>query len=200
MSEQVNPFGDVGSKIDQYKYPLILCFLGVVLILGGLFSSNIFQKSENYPAKSVMGSSNAQITTLKVDVSGAINKPGVYTFKMGDRIEDAIREAGGFREDVNKIYITKTLNLSQKLSDGMKLYLPYDGDIYTSLSNDINSNSKIGINSGSSSQLESLPGVGPVTAQKIIQNRPYNKIEDLVNKKVVGTAVYTKIKDLIEVY
>ena len=59
---------------------------------------------------------------------------------------------------------------------------------------------QVNINTASQSDLESLPGIGPVTASKIISDRPYQIVEDLVNKKAVSKAVFEKIKDQIVVY
>ena len=58
----------------------------------------------------------------------------------------------------------------------------------------------VNINTASETELDALPGVGPVTAQKIISNRPYQKIDDLVSKKAVGASVFSKIKDQISIY
>ena len=64
----------------------------------------------------------------------------------------------------------------------------------------INSSSLVDINTGSQSQLEALPGIGPVTASKIIAGRPYNSVDELLSKKIVGSKVFNQIKDKITVY
>lgn len=62
------------------------------------------------------------------------------------------------------------------------------------------SSGTININQASESELDALPGIGPVTAQKIISNRPYQSVEDLLNKKAVGASEFAKIKDQMSVY
>ena len=61
-------------------------------------------------------------------------------------------------------------------------------------------NAKVNINIATLAQLEELPGIGPVTASKIISDRPYQTVDDLLNKKIVGKAIFEKIKDLISLY
>ena len=203
MSEQ---FKEV---LDKYKFPIIFSFVGVILIIGGIFSSNLNPSNSKYKSASQLTklaatkSLNpvAKNSELKVDISGAISNPGVHILPPDARIEDAIKSAGGFSASASANYISKSLNLSQKLSDGQKIYIPFEGE-----SGPVQSGGGevagaqtniIGINSGSESQLDSLPGIGPVTAKKIISNRPYQTLDDLVTKKAVGKALFEKIKDLI---
>lgn len=186
---------------SKYKWPILLCLVGIVLILGGLFLSRPQPTSKSeVTSKSYL---NPQTSQLKIDISGAITSPGVYEAKEGDRIVDAINLAGGLSPEANLELISKSLNLSIKLVDGLKIYIPYKSDTQvagvsqnTSV-DDNTSRSAISINSSSQKDLESLPGIGPVTAVKIIDNRPYQSVEDLLNKKVIGRSVYDKIKGQI---
>jgi competence protein ComEA len=104
------------------------------------------------------------------------------------------------------------MNMAVKVSDGMKLYFPFVGESgvlgATSLPGSGSSGESgksgksggvININSASESQLDSLPGVGAVTAGKIVSSRPYASVEELKSKKIVGASVYDKIKDLVTV-
>lgn len=191
--ENILPF------LEKYKLPLALSFLGLVLITGGIFVTGI-SKPKEYPKESLVEGSK----TVSVDVSGAVKAAGVYKLNDGSRIEDAINAAGGFSQDSDTEYISKYINLAQKLVDGTKIYIPAVGEsISASQINQVagtNTSAKININTAAQSELESLAGVGPVTASKIISNRPYQKIEELIDKKVVGKAVFEKIKDSIVVY
>jgi competence protein ComEA len=197
----------VNEILDKYKLPLLLGLVGGVLVLGGLYSNfthNSFFKSDtqNFPKESIVSSQNAS-NGIKVDVSGAVKTPGVYSFSSDSRIEDAIKRSGGFLENADKEYISKKLNLSQKLADGLKIYIPFNGEQFTgtiALANAAGAatGGLIGINSSDQKLLESLPGVGAVTAQKIISGRPYATLEDLKYKKVVTSSVFEKIKDQID--
>ncbi|MDZ4209575.1 MAG: ComEA family DNA-binding protein [Candidatus Curtissbacteria bacterium] len=115
------------------------------------------------------------------------------------RVDDAIKAAGGLSPDADSTRI----NLAAKVSDGQKLYIQRVGEsVSQSVSGSVGqvageSVSQININTASESELDKLPGIGPVTAQKIIASRPYSSPEELLSKKVVSSSVYEKIKDLI---
>lgn len=141
---------------------------------------------------------------LVVHVTGAVPRPGVYALPKGTRVQDAISAAGGFLADAEK----EGINLARLLDDGEQLEIPYmEGfspviptpveEIVTSTTDLIN------INTASSIELESLPGIGPKTAQKIIeyreQNGPFISTEDIVNVSGIGPVTYERIKDLITV-
>ncbi|MBI2011678.1 SLBB domain-containing protein [Candidatus Daviesbacteria bacterium] len=185
----------INNFLNDYKLALILCFLGLVLILGGILSSGLLAKLQ----KPLENKPFVQ-TTIKVDVAGAINKPGVYSLKSGDRIQDLIGMAGGFLENADPLYISKNLNLSAKLVDGQKIYIPFKGEKTATTPEvvGVSNTSLIGINGASKSKLEELPAVGPATASKIMNGRPYADISELISKKIVSRSVYEKIKDLID--
>lgn len=197
----------LNEKLNEFKIPLGLLLLGGVLLVGGFFSSNVASKKEepgDFPKESLV--SESQLNDVKVDVAGAVNSPGVFTLSKESRIEDAVRLAGGFNANVDKKFVAAKLNLSQKVVDGQKIYIPFEGDP-TSLGfagqapqqvAGVSSMGKIGVNSADQSLLETLPGVGEVTAKKIIENRPYNSIEELLSKKAVSKGLYSKILGLVD--
>ncbi len=158
-----------------------------------------------------------------VDVAGAVKHPGIYKLKFGDRVADAVSLAGGFSPKADKAYINRQLNLAQKLKDEAKIYIPFkgEGDVVgvvsgaslsqASLKNNwveagnplsglnLNSSevvpaSKVSLNQASKEDLESLSGIGPVRAEKIIQARPFQSLDELVTKKLVPSSVFNKIK------
>lgn len=183
--------------ISQYKIPLILGLVGVVLVAGSFISSNLSkpQSAADFPKESIV---DVNLSQIKVDIGGAVKNPGVYSFSRGERVEDVIAKAGGFAGNANSEYISKSLNLSQKISDGQKIYIPFEGESGLSQVAGMGVPGKIGINSASSSQLEELPGVGPATAAKIIGARPYQSLEELLAKKALSKSVYEKVKDLVD--
>lgn len=189
----------VNEILKNYRTPILLSLLGGVLIIGGAFSSsnNVKSKSSFTPTAGPKQTYQGQI---KVDVAGAIKNPAVYSLSADSRVEDAVKLAGGFSDSANDDFISKTLNLSQKLTDGEKLYIPYQGENTGGVSQSGGTvGAKLDVNSASEADLDNLPGVGPATAQKIIQGRPYSVVDDLINKKIVTKSIYDKIKDLIEV-
>ena len=189
----------VNELLKNYRTPILLSLLGGVLILGGMFSSSSGAKTKTTYAVSSSAKPVYQ-GPIKVDVAGAVENPAVYNLSSDARVEDAIKLAGGFSDNANADFISKTLNLSQKLTDGEKLYIPFQGE---SVGGVVGSGGAVGakldVNSASEADLDNLPGVGPATAQKIIQGRPYSVVDDLINKKSVTKSIYDKIKDLIEV-
>lgn len=201
------------EKISEFKIPIALSLLGLVLIIGGVVSSGIgnhpsASSGRDFPKESLVQAQKS----ISIDVSGAVNVPGVYKLNDGDRIEEAIKAAGGFSDGTtagkaNMEYISKNLNLAQKLTDGTKIYVPFEGSTppngsadYGQVSGAAIITGKININTALQSELETLSGIGPVTASKIISGRPYQEIGDLLGKKIVGKAVFEKIKDLVVVY
>ena len=201
----------LNQKLNQYKVPIGLFLVGGVLLIGGVFSSNLIQKPkspQSFPKESLV--KEVELTEVKVDVSGAVNNPAVYSLNKESRIEDAIKMAGGFSDKASKEYLSKHLNLSQKISDGLKIYIPFEGENLQSSAQDTaasvpavagvatSSGGKVGVNSANQASLEALPGIGAVTARKIIDGRPYGALEELLSKKVVSKAVYGKILELVD--
>jgi competence protein ComEA len=198
------------QTVSQYRLPLALGLIGLVLLAGGVISSGIISKTfKNNPliksTKQPIGD-NTQTSSLKVDVSGAVSKPGVYTLNSGARIEEALKMAGGVTEDADTTFLSKSINLAQKVSDGMKIYIPRSGESKTTasevagLSTSESQAELINVNSASATELDKLPGVGATVAQTIISKRPYSSIEELFTKKAVNKATYEKIKSLVSVY
>ena len=137
-----------------------------------------------------------------VYVSGEVNKAGLYTLQVGSRVNDAIQAAGGFTSNANTI----ALNLAEILEDGERITVPGMPSILETASRggEINIGGDwVDINNASLKELEELPGIGPVTAQKIIDyrevNGPFKKIEDILEVPGIGQATFMKIRDLITV-
>jgi len=157
-----------------------------------------------------------------VDISGAVSTPGVYCFPDGSSIIDAVKRANGFTQDAGFKYISMKMNLSAEMKDNSKVYIPFESDYNCNLlafslpkevvdiinapqesNEDVNNGDSandggcISINNATLQELETLNGVGPSTAQKIIDGRPYSKIEDLLNVSGIGEATLNKFKDRI---
>lgn len=192
--------------VDKFKIPLVLGLLGTLLIGIGLLWPKINPTKKDIVVESSgqksFGNSEKIGEKLLVDIAGAIAQPGVYQLEGGARIEDVIRLAGGFSIKADSNWIAKNLNLASKVVDGQKIYIQSLGETETSgssLSSYSNSD-KVNINFASAKELDTLPGVGQVTADKIISQRPYSSVDELLVKKVVGKSTFEKIKDLVSVY
>jgi len=130
---------------------------------------------------------------ITIDIEGAVEKPGVYTLPANSRIQNALIAAGGLSQTADRQQVSQNLNLAAVLTDGAKLYIPAVGEQMagsgagsTNASGNVQGASlkMVNINLASESDLDALPGVGQVTAQKIIDNRPYQSVQELLDKKV----------------
>lgn len=144
---------------------------------------------------------------LKAHICGEVNDPGVYEIEEGSRIMDLINIAGGHTEDA----CLDVLNLAQKVSDGQKVYVPSEGEVSEGsylenpdMDGNFSGDSRIiNINTATSSQLEGLPGIGPVTAGNIIGYRekygPFKNKEQLMDVSGIGPKKFEKVRELIDV-
>lgn len=209
FKERVLPF------VKEHFLALLIAFVGVVFLAYG-FASLYYERPVEEditfsPKETASDQEEKTRKTIVVDVSGAVKNPGVYSLPEKSRVQDAILEAGGLAATVDQQRVAQMLNLAAPLIDGAKLYIPVAGEQMTT-SGAVSGNSfeatavagastqLININTASHTELESLPGIGEVTAGKIIENRPYGTIEELLEKKAVGQATFEKIKDQVRVY
>lgn len=193
----------------------VLVGLGLSFFISGLFWKLLkyFPHSDSsikiIPAETQKhDAENIQITDIIIDVSGAVINPGIYQLKSDARMAQAIQQAGGLREDADLDYLSKNINLSQKLKDGVKVYIPTKDDQLTLLRQGNKGQASemagesarlININTASQLDLDSLWGVGESRAQEIIKNRPYSNIQELLDKKIIPSNVYERIKEEISV-
>ena len=175
---------------------LALLGLGVFLLKAGEYESVVTISSTG---DGISGIATAA-SEIWVDIEGEVIRPGVYRMTNGSRIEALIRTAGGFTERADELWVSKNINKAQLLLDGYKLYIPSVNEAITHVSKDNLQDNTISINSGTLAELESLPGIGPVTAKKIIDGRPYQNQEELIQRKIVGSKVWEQIKNLIRLW
>lgn len=188
---------------DKLRIIVVLLFFFGLLLLAFGVGTYFLRDSDSSEDIRIIGSedkSGESNNKIIVHVDGAVKSPGVYELDLGARVNDLISKAGGLTEDAN----SAQTNLAAKISDGQKIYIAKVGEVVSqsnvgSVAGDASSG-LINVNTASEAQLDTLPGIGPVTVQKIIASRPYSTQEELLSKKAVGSATYNKIKDLITVY
>ena len=177
-------------------------------ILFGLFvAALVWVVSRNPSGEAVTLRPAPTEKPIIVYITGAVPRPGVYALPQGARVQDGISAAGGFLAEAD----TELINLARPLGDGEKMDIPYiEGaspviptapvgeEIPSGPDTDL-----ININTAAQFELETLPGIGPTTAQKIIDyrndNGPFVAIEDIINVSGIGPVTFERIKDLITV-
>ena len=195
--------------LKKHWLPLSLGALGMIFFAYGLIGLFLTNKTDSddivFEANSAR-QNPSEVKSIFVDIEGAVVKPGLYKLPQGSRIQDAFVVAGGLSASADRNFVSKNINLAIKLSDGAKIYIPAKGEavggssVLSGSSQTGGGGDLVNINTGSQVQLEALPGIGPVTAQKIISGRPYGSVDELFNRKIVGSKVFGQIKDRTTVY
>ena len=145
---------------------------------------------------------------LVVHITGAVNKPGVYTLPPASRVGEAIDMAGGLSSNAD----SSLINLAQLVEDGEQIWVPYkiqeivvqdDVEIVSVQPTQSQLTNLININTATQTELESLSGIGPEYAKRIIQyrlkNGPFEKIEDIQDVKGIGPVTFEKIRSKITI-
>lgn len=152
-------------------------------------------------------------SVVVVEIVGAITRPGVYELPAGSRVGDLIDASGGYGPRVDTQRAARSLNLAAVLSDGDQIRVPSrdetDPDGASGSGGDdsgsgtTGASSLVDLNRASTTELDALPGIGPVTAGKIIAAReeaPFATIEDLRTRKLVGEKTFERLKSLVTVH
>jgi competence protein ComEA len=139
---------------------------------------------------------------IRVHVSGAVRQPDVYELPPGSIVKDAIEVAGGPASDAD----LDGVNLAVELRDQQQVYVPRQGEVapmVPAVSGGEISAGSVNINTATAAELEALSGVGPKTAQTIVEyreaNGPFKSIEDIMNVPGIGEGTFEKIRDEITV-
>ena len=200
---------DWEKLLEQYKIQIGIGLVGVVLLGLGIWL--ILLNKNDSPKIEILPAETASQRTIWVDLEGAVENPGIYELPDSSRLNDLLIKAGGLSAEADREWVAKNLNLADKLADGEKIYLPTNSEIshfgglgLTTSGQVAGTSAKvagsININTASMAQLDSLYGIGAARAQDIISGRPYQKIEDLVSRKIISQSIYDRIKDRITVY
>ena len=168
-------------------------------------SNNISDENDNQEKEKIK-IENINKKTITVFISGEVKNPGVVTIDAEKRLSDAVNELGGTTEnaDLNKV------NLAMKLKDESHYKIGDNLESYTNetfendIENDLNNkNNLININTASIQELDTLPGIGEATANKIVNYREekgkFNSIEEIKNVNGIGDKKYEELKTLISI-
>jgi competence protein ComEA len=147
---------------------------------------------------SAAGSASAPRSALVVDVVGAVARPGLYRLPHGARVADAVAHAGGLTRRAERTAV----NLAAPLADGQQVLVATRGEAAAGASTGSpGATTPVSLNSATPEQLDTLPGVGPVTAQKIVayraQHGPFTSVEALDAIPGIGPARIADLKGLV---
>jgi len=191
------------SRQDLLDY--IFLSLGFSLLLIGLVQHFGWDKKETSPL-TVIRNDSEEASTIWVDVGGAVEKPGVYQLPSDSRLNDLLVACGGPTRWASYSFVDRQLNRARFLEDGEKIYIPYigeEGGEKEEGGDVLARGEKVNINTASADKLQSLPGIGPSFAARIISYRQdyqgFGSIEEIKNVAGIGEKTFSKIKDLIVV-
>jgi len=189
--------------------------LGVAVLVGGFVALMGIIRTPAQPPIEVRAREPlpTPTVTLYIHIDGAVQRPGVYPLPGGTRVFEAIDAAGGKSDDAD----LRELNLAARVADGQKLVIPSKIEptevaeasapapsVAGANSAPANAASaRINVNTATQRILETLPGVGPVTANRIIEyrqaNGPFTRIEQLREARIVNASTFERIRNLIAV-
>ena len=174
--------------------------------------------TQNTNQNDILNITTAESEKIIVYIIGSVQNPGIVELNVDSRVSDAVKIAGGLLEDAD----VSKINLAYKLEDGQKITIPsindktdedssYEDYISNDPGNMISQNpssststsntQKVNINTATQTQLETLPGIGPSTASKIIsyrnENGKFKSIEDIKNVSGIGDSKFENIKENI---
>ena len=147
---------------------------------------------------------------LVIDVQGAVRRPGVVLLAPGARVADALAAAGGYSRQADLNAAAVSLNLAALLTDGAQVYVPIIGASAAGSGGSPpgtagagsggGGSTLVNVNTATPEELEALPGIGPVTVQKIVAGRaeqPFATLEEMVEREVIDRGQLEDIRDLV---
>lgn len=194
---------------EQRNKLLFIVMLAVLIVAGSFYS--FWQKSavpEKVSSSEALANNNSrqkeQVSEVFIYISGAVNKPGVFKASPGARVFDIVAMAGGLTSDAD----VAKINLAQSVKDGMHIHIENKLPVSNEHSNTAGAGkgkagNTVNINYADKSQLDTLPGVGPALAERIIEYRQTNgsfqDIDDLKNVPGIGASKFEKLKEKISI-
>ncbi len=212
----------VFNKSNLLSY-FVTLFVGIILGAGGATLSGRVQPADiviQPPAPTALPEPTATPGPLRVFVNGAVAAPAVYELAPDAILQQAIEQAGGFTAEAD----TAVVNLALPLQDGMQIYVPTLDETAEQVQAIISTPSvrtegieldladdtavtadgeTVNINTADVAQLDTLPGIGPSTAEKIVEyrdtNGPFATIDEIMSVSGIGPAKFEQIQSFITI-
>ena len=180
--------------LERYRW-LVIGVMAAPLLIGiGVLVDRQLQGPQ--PLEINLGETPSA-SEIQVYVAGAVNRPGVYFLSEGDRWIDAVEAAGGPAADAD----VEAINLARRLQDEDQVLVPRLGEQAVLGAAQAPQDELVNINSAPAAVLDSLPGIGEVFSQKIVDSRerdgPFSRIEELVERKLIPQSLFDQLRGLI---
>lgn len=210
MTLSRHPFAPAKSRVRLglgAAVVLVIVGLGIAVLVTALGSHGTTQSfaAGSDPSGSPVANgttakqAKASAATIFVHVIGAVERPGLFALRDGDRVVDAIAAAGGFTDSADQTQV----NLARFVSDGEQLAVPVVGAGPPVTAGAGAAGAKVNLNTADFTTLETLPRVGPAMAQRIIDWRTskgrFSSVEDLMSVTGVGDKTFEQLKELVTV-
>lgn len=207
MDEQASWPQRIWNNVLKHKRSALLLLAAALLLFVAGSRYGVYlaaRQAAAEPAVKALEQPQAEPILIAVDIKGAVARPGLYWFEKGQRVAEALEQAGLLEEAD-----TDLLNLAAPLSDGQSLIVPYmqldeqqRQQRYAQLAEEGGfSNGLVNINSARLAALQTLPGIGETKAQAIIDHReqqgPFTSIEQLTGVPGIGTATLEQLRELV---
>jgi competence protein ComEA len=186
--------------LDRRRALVAVVSVAAVLFVAGKVLLRPAQPAVPRPVRVAAASTQTHPTTIYVDIVGAVRRPGVYRLKDGSRVADAVRRAGG---PTRKAQL-ELLNLAARISDGEQVVVPRrgaGGAVGGTSGSAASPSGPVHLNGATLDQLDALPGIGPVTAQKILDYRrdhgAFGSVDELDAVPGIGPARLAQLRERV---
>ena len=167
--------------------------LALLVVAGRTLAGAGAAAEQPAPAQPLLAEPAAAAPRLVVHVAGSVKRPGLYRLREGKRVADAVARAGGATAPAD----TAAINLAAPLADGMQVVVPRKGPGGSAKA----AGGRVSLSSASAIELDGLPGIGPVTAQKILDYRAqhggFRSVDDLDAIPGIGPARIEQLRDVV---
>ena len=191
------------NGLDRYRQHILYTLINVLLLGIAVF---LLRRPEPGGIEIIPPPPTSTPSPLRVYISGAVLNPDVYLLPPNSILKDALSAAGGPTSEAD----LESVNLAMPLRDGLHVFIPRRGEAPSAGSYEASSPrpsnpsvALININTASQAELETLPGIGPALAKRIIEYRqeygPFQSIEDVMKVRGIGEATFERIRDRITV-